>query len=471
MSAQHPQSVKTGAIKWGLALAIPILVYLGTTAVGIAQPHVLFYTVTSVALVLWALGLMSDTFVAISLPVAYIILQLAKPAQIMRPWASSVGWIVVGGLIFAQIMMRTGLAKRMALWALYLTRGSFNRLLWGILLAGFIIAPCIPSVMGKAALISVICIGICEALNLEKKSTAASAILLAGFLSIATAKIAFLTGGGDVVMYVGQMTAKTGVPITWGDYFIHNFPLAILYSILSMLTLMLVLRPKLEADSTSYIVEAHAALGPLSLAEKKAAGLIVVLILLLVTDRWHGIDAGWVMIMLSFVSFLPGIGLMNDDILQKTSFCSVFFVVGCMSIGAAAIALGVDKSLAGAVAPLMQGSSETVSMLLAYAAGTAMNFLLTPLAAFSAMTVPLTELALNMGLNPTPILYAFSYGLDQYIFPYEFAVLLFFFATGWVALKHIIIVFAVRFAVGGLFLLAVAKPWWSVLGLFEPLLK
>lgn len=456
-------------VKWSLVILVPLVVYLGCSAGELPIKQVAFYAITSAALVLWALGLMSDTFVAITLPILYIVFQVGKPNQILSPWSSSVGWVVLGGLVFANMMMRTGLAKRMAVWALYITRGSFTRLLCGIVLAGFIIAPAIPSVMGKAALISVVCIGICEALNLEKKSRAASAVILAGFIGIATSKLGFLTGGADITMYVGQMTQIMGKNLSWGEYFIHNFPLACVYAILTLLVMLLVLRPKMSEDSSEYTTRAHAELGAMNTGEKRTGTLILLLILLLLTDSLHGLDAGWIIILLSFVAFLPSVGLMTEAHLQKIPMTSVFFVVGCMSIGAAAKTSGADKMLVDSIAPLFAGQSGLAAMILGYLAGTAANFLLTPLAAFSSMTVPLTELALAINMNPIPVMYGFSYGLEQYIFPYEYAILLFFYATGWVHLKHIMLVFFVRFIVALIFLAVCAYPYWKMLGLFVPI--
>lgn len=462
-SKEHMQFL----LKWALVFIIPLGVYAGCSMAGLAPKQVLFFTITMVALVLWALGLLSDSIVAITLPIMYIVAGLGKPGQVLSSWTSSVGWIVVGGLIFGLMMMQSGLAKRLAIWAMYVTRGSFSRLLWGILLAGFLIAPAIPSIMGKAALVSVICLGVCEALSLPRGSKEASAVMLAGFISIATSKVAFLTGAADVTMFVGQMSQTAGVTISWGDYFVHNFPLAVIYAILSMIVLQLVLRPKVNIDSDGYVNQARIELGGMKKDEKKTGVLILVLICLMLTDRWHGLDVGWIIIMLSFVAFLPPVGLMNDKKLNSIPLAAVFFVVGCMSIGAVAKTVGADMAVADAIKPLLEGSSGLSSMVMAYLAGTVLNLLLTPLAAFSAMTVPLTELAMQMDISPIPVLYSFSYGLEQYIFPYEYAPLLYFYATGWISLKHIIAVFAVRFVVALIFIVAVAYPYWQLIGLFN----
>lgn len=455
-------------IQWAFVVIAPVLVFYFTTNAGFTLPQASFYSITSVALILWALGLLSDTIVAVSLPVAYVVLKVAPAPAVFSSWNTDTGWIVYGGIIFAAIMTQTGLAKRLALWAMHITGGSFNRLLFGIVLAGFLIAPAIPSVMGKAALLSSICIAICEALNFEKKSKEASAVMLAGFISVAAAKMGFLTGGADVTMYVQMLSTTSNQVITWGDYFLHNFPLAVIYAPLSLLVLIFVLRPKTKSDSGAFVARARKEQGPICKDEMKAAILIFILIVLLITDRWHGIKTGWVLILLSLVAFLPPVGLMNDKKLSKLPFGPVFFVVGCMSIGSAAKATGVDLVLANGIAPLLEGTSEVGTIFMSYFAGTALNFLLTPLAAFSAMTVPLTTLSMELGINPIPVMYAFSYGLEQYIFPYEYAVLLFFYATGWIELKHIILVFSVRFIVALIMLFALAVPYWKALGLFTP---
>lgn len=69
------------------------------------------------------------------------------------------GWMILGGLMTGLVLQHTGLARRIALWALHVTGSSFRRLLWGILLAGFIIAPLMPTSTGKCILLGIICIG------------------------------------------------------------------------------------------------------------------------------------------------------------------------------------------------------------------------------------------------------------------------------------------------------------------------
>lgn len=49
----------------------------------------------------------------------------------------------------------------------------------------------------------------------------------------------------------------------------------------------------------------------MSLREKKALALFAVLAVLMMTDKWHGINIGWIMMAVGFVGFLPGFDLVD----------------------------------------------------------------------------------------------------------------------------------------------------------------
>ena len=454
-------------IKWSIALLLPALTYFFTLQSGLPLVQVKFYAITVSALCLWAMDLLPDALVASVLPVAYIVAQLGTPAQILSSWTTPVGWIVFAGATLGAVTIRTGFAQRVALWALYITRSNFAYSLWGILLAGIILAAFIPSAFAKAALFTVICVGICEALKLEKGSRAASAVMLAGLVAVSAPKNALLTGGADIALMARQLSQQLGRELTWSEFFYHNAAFALVYGIASIIVLLVVLRPKFQGNYTEYVVQEFKKLPPFSGAEKRLAVLFVIMLALFMTDDYHKVNACWVLMMITLVMALPGMNLLNAAMFNKLPFGVVFFVVGCMSIGTAAQVTGVDKSLAAMVAPHFAGASGMYGILVAYVTGAAVNFLLTPLAALAALTIPLSKIAIEAGANPLPIIYSFNYGLDQYIFPYEFAILLYFFATGWIAGKHLLYTFTVRFVVAGILLALVAYPWWKMCGILH----
>lgn len=454
-SAWHPSR-----LGWGLTC----LFFCGVLVFGyftLSVPETYFAAITVLALSIWGFELLPEAPVAVVLPALYVLFGVAPAKQVFGPWSSTVGWVMVGGLLLGSMMGRTGLARRIALWATNVMGGSFIRVLWGILLGGMILAPFVPSAMGKAAIVSVICIGICDALGIAKGTKESSAVILTGFIAVAAPKMAYITGGGDILLSMTQVsTAMQIPPYTWMGYFIHNFVPAMLYSVVSLVTLIAVLRPKLAGDIKSVVAEQYASLGPMKRDEYKVAATLALLLLLMLTDSVHKIDIGWLMLVIPFIAFLPGYNVMTKEAFDKLPFPAVFFVVGCMSIGAAASGCGIDKTMSAAVLPLLRGS-ELYSVFMSFAAGVGINFLLTPLAAVSTFTVPLVEIAKQLNIDPLLMVYAFNYGLEQYIFPYEFAVLLFFASFGYTKLSHIIMVFGARMIVSALLLAFVFYPFWK----------
>ncbi len=452
--------------QWGVALVLPAATWGVAMAGNVPEKAALFYGITVFALALWALALIPDAITAFALPIAYIVTGVGKPAQMMSGWTSPIAWLLLGSLIIGSAMMRSGLARRIALGAMYMTGGSFYRLLWGILLAGLCLAPFSASPVGKAGILTVVCVGICEALGLERKSREAAAVMTAGFIGIAGARFTFLSAGSDNMLFVGLIKEASDIEISWMAFFKHNFVPSVIYCALSLATMIAVLRPNRHVRSKEYVRSEYAAQPPMSKAEMKISLVLFVMILLFVTESIHKMNAGWLLLLLACVTALPGMRLTDTESICKVSYTAMFFVVGCMSIGSAASTTGASQSLVDAVMPYLSGS-EAYMMAASYVGGAVLNFLLTPLAALGALTAPLTQAAVKLGLNPVPIMYSFTYGVDQYIFPYEIAALLLFYSLGWTSLKQIVLVFGVRFFVGLFWLLGVAYPWWKWMGLFN----
>lgn len=455
-----PASASPAPWRWALALILPLGVGLLLHAQGFDAKVVAFGAITIAALTIWALELLPDAMVATALPVIYIVAKVGPPQKVLGPWTSSIGWLILGGLMIGAFMMKTGLARRLALHCIALMGGSFSRLLWGILLAGLVMAPFIPSVLGRSAVLAVICVGICEALDLKKGSREGSAFLLAGFVAVGGPKLAFLTGGADLAMGMKLAGHAMGFHVSWMQYAMHNFIPAVLYSGLSIACILLVLRPKLEGDIRNVVAAQLAGLGPMTFPERKAMTLLAVLLAFLVTDRFHGIDVGWIMLLLPCLAFLPGINLLNNDDMKKLNYTAVLFVVGCMTIGSAAMACGVDKLLSKAMLPLLDGS-ETYTIAATLGVGALLNLLLTPMAAYAALTTSVVEIAQHLQVNPLLMVYTYSYGLDQYIFPYEYAILLFFYATGYPRIGHVMKVCGLRMLASVPFVMLIAYPYWK----------
>ena len=452
-------------VQWAINLGIPVLIKLFGPQMGLTPVMATFFAFTAWAILSWIMATLPENLVAILLPALYVISQVGTGKEVFAPWGSSIPWLIIGGMIMGMIMMQTGLSKRIALWSIRTAGLSFTRVLIGLMLAGVIISPFVPSVMGKSAIVSVICLGICQALKLAPGSREGATVFLIGFLSVACPKLAFLTGGGDVVIAAKIAGDTAGTAISWGEYFVQNFPLAMVYGALSFVLVMLVMRPRIGRDLEEYIESEYARLGPLQTAERKTIAIMAVMLALMATEKLHGVDAGYCLLLMGGACFLPGIDLMDQEKLGKLNFGVIFFVTGCMCIGTAATAAGVDRWIADLIAPLLDGSRlfATVGIFLV---GMVANFLLTPLATLATLTGPFTQIGMDLGLSANVVAYSLIYGADQYLFPYEYAVLLYFYSSGYMRLQQIMLIMGLRAMLTLVFLVTVAVPYWQLLGIF-----
>ena len=455
----------TLAVKWIISIAIPIIVYFLIPIDGQAVTYemAMFLAITTWAVCMWAMDAMNEVAVGLVLPVLYIVLCGVKQQVVYSPWLSEVPIIVIGGFALGKILQETGLGKRIGLACVRCMGGSFVGTLIGITLAVSIVAPLVPAITGKAAIFCAIGISLCDALDFKPKSREATAVILTCCLAVASTKLCYLTGGADLVLGMGLLHKVSGINTAWMEYAIHNFLPGMLYTAMSVGLVMLILPSRVDRQALRATLQIkYQELGPVTPEQKRAALLMLATLILLATDKLHGVAAGLVLIGITFVAFLPGARLLDGPKFSKINFAPLFFIMGCMTIGSAGGFLKVTGWIAGITLPYLHGMSDTLAGLAAYILGAGANFLLTPLAATTTMTSPLVELGMQMKMDPRVLFYSFQYGLDNYIFPYEYAVILYFFSSGYMLFKDMLKVLAARMILTGVFLFFIAIPFWKM---------
>jgi di/tricarboxylate transporter len=464
--AVTPEEKKHNLWPWLISLLLPLCILLLPETAGLTVTVKRFLAITVWAVTAMATDVLPSALVAMLLPVFYIVANVAKPQAAFAPWTTSVVWITVGGMLIASVLMTSGIAKRIAYLTIIRSGGTFTGALIGLTITGIIINPFVPSIMGKLAIIVPIAMGICQVFKMEPQSRGASAVMMAAFLGVATTRIGFFTGDGGIPMMINIVSKITAVSVSWTQYAYHNLFIAFMVTVLGLVIVIFALKPETEVEAKEVIWQKYKEMGPMTLPEKKVALLLTVTIIALLTDSIHKIDPGWIFVILGGVCFLPGVNLMDDAQLGKLNYKMIFFVAGCMSIGIVATASGAGKWLGTILFPYLAGSA-LYTTIAAWFFGVALNFLLTPLAAMASFTAPIAEVCIKSGLNPLPTVYSFLFGLDQYILPYEFAGLLFVYSYGYISLKALIKVVAIRMAVSGVAMIVIAYPYWKFIGLLK----
>jgi len=449
--------------KWVVALGLPIIINF--LPIGLKYNIQIYLAITLWAILMWMFELLPESLIGILIPVFYLLSGIATTNEAFMGWASSVPWVTLGGIIIGTVMITSGLAKRFAYKALSITGNSLFGIIVGISVTSFIITPFIPSIMGKISMMVPLVIGICQALKIEPKSKEASALMLVAFFSLWSPKMAFLTGSADSVLLAGVLGQQLGLRVSWALWAYEMFVPGLLWTIVSVF-LVFILRPNKEVFNSKEVFTKYDELGPISKEEKKTIILLIVLFIILATDSIHKIDSAWTMIIMASLAFIPGIDLLKKSDIQKINFPIVFFLVGALTIGNLAKVTGTADLISKTILPMLQGKSELYIVLITWLFGVLSTFILNPLAAISALAVPMAEIFKSLGYNPYAGGYALIMGFNHAIFPYQIAPLMLVYGYGYLKLNYLIKVMIIRVIAGFFFMLVIVYPYWKLIGLF-----
>lgn len=453
-------------LRWPLTLVLPLIVYFAAPT-DISPKAPLFMAMTSMAILAWAFNVFPAIGVAALLTFGYMLGGVAPAEVVFGPWATVLPWISFAAVIIGEAMDQTGLARRLALACLTLAGGSFLGLLWGFFLGGLVLALVLPSILARMVVLCAIASGIVDTLRLNHKSRMSSAIILMAFMAAAAPQFLFLHTSESFI-WAFTMLFKDGSTVDFWQYAWHGSFFSIVYTLASMAVIWFVKGKEnltTMGNAQAFIASSRKELGPVSTKEKKLMVIVLGMVLAFMVQPWTGVDPVFIFAVLALLCYMPGISILSEESIGKVEIMFLIFITGCMSIGFVGGAVGFNAWAVQQILPLLQGWGETMSVIIAYISGVAVNFLLTPLAATAAFTPAIGDLGQALNMNPLPLFYAFQYGLDQYILPYEAVYFLYIFITGRVTLSHVIPALALRALLCGVLLAVVAIPWWNFVGI------
>ena len=161
----------------------------------------------------------------------------------------------------------------------------------------------------------------------------------------------------------------------------------------------------------------------------------------------------------------PIFNVVKKEDIEKIDFKFIFFLAACMSIGFVAASIGITDVIAAIILPYMQNVGTYGLVAMTWLLGVCVNFLLTPLAAMASFGAPLTSIAMGLGIDPYAMIYAFNNGLDQVLFPYEYAIYLLYFSFGMIEMKDFIKFFGVKMVCSFAFIMVLVVPYWKLIGI------
>lgn len=236
------------AVKWAVTLGFPIVLLLIPCNDVYTLSMKLFLALTLAAILMFAFENLNQTVVSLLLPFLYVVLQIAPANVALSPWTQTVPWMMISGLILANVLQSIGLLKRVAYKCIVLTGASYTGIILGIGITGLVLNLMTPS--QALVPLATLAYGICMALDYKKSPQAAGIMLAAAMASQIPTN--FLLNPNVLIIYgIGGEVAGFN-STTWPLYLFHNWPNFVYYVVL-LLVIARIFRPKERLNRKSYL--------------------------------------------------------------------------------------------------------------------------------------------------------------------------------------------------------------------------
>lgn len=449
--------------QWLFTLLAPLLFFLIPRSGLITWKLELFLYVSAVAIIMIVFDFFDTAWPAIVLPSVYVILNIAPIEVAFSAWTNTTMWMIIGAFVMTQALESCNLLRRIAILCIRACGGSFTGTIYGLFFAGYVLAWI--TFCNSWIVMAVLSYAICVAMNTGKSEKSAM-LLFAGQIGALTPQLYTFELAYNSTMQASVATVVEDFVVPWYSYPLYNLPgLFITLLFLFLFTKVFKTKDIQFEGAKEYFDNQYKEMGKLSPQELKAAILLVIILVYLVTSPLHGLPIAYGFMIVPYVMFLPGIKIADSKVIGKINWSVVLFVAICLGIGTVSTYLNMGQLLSETLTPLLEDMGVIPSLLMVYLVGGLANLILTPTAMVSMLSAPLMQMSLDLGMSPWPFLMTLIYSTDAVFLPHETAALLLFYGFGLMTMKQFVkfnlcklIFFVIMFVV-------IQVPYWYLIGL------
>ena len=313
----------------------------------------------------------------------------------------------------------SGLGERIAYAFVKKFVRSYNGILISIFVLTFIMSVLIPHPWPRAFLIMSVMAVVIKSAKIPKED--AVKIGFTVFAASVPVSLIFLTG--DSVINPLAASYAEGVSVGWLTWFKYMGVPAIVASVITLLLIIVLFKPSQPVTiNLEEIEQKQKELGPLTTIEKRTAIWLVIAIVLWMTDSIHGINVGWVTLIVAMCMSLPGIG----EVLTVKSWSQVpvhvlVFLTSAMAIGTVGGATGMNAWLADTILPSKLPSNLFLIALLIAVVAMIVHMFMGSVIAVMGVVIPSLLIATeSLGVPPIAVaLLVYMAIAAHYILPFH----------------------------------------------------
>ena len=400
-----------------LGILIPAAIYL-LPLKNLSEEGRRCLSLSLMAVILWACQVTQPGYTSALLLGLYIIFDVAKPADVLYAWTNSAIYLIIGAYLIASAVKTSGLGERIAYWFISKFVRSFMGVMFSIFSMTLLLSIIIPHPWPRAFLIMSIMKEVIENAKISKRDS-----ITIGYTVFAISVpigMMLLTGDSSINPLAVQYS---GVELGWLGWFKLMALPAFITSVITCAAIIIVFKPesKMAIDSNAAKLRLQN-LGKLTAKEKRVIIWLTVSVVLWCTDSLHGMDIGWITLVIAALMSFPVIGeLLTPEGWKEVPVHVLLFISAAMAIGKVGALTGMNEWIAATFLSYGLPTNAYVLALVIFLASAVIHMMLGSVIAVMSVVIPaILAFTAGSGINPiVPALWAYTTVTMQYIFPFQ----------------------------------------------------
>lgn len=414
---------------------------------------------------LWAVGSLPEYLTGLIFFLLAMVLAIAPASVVFSGFASGTVWLVLGGLVIAEAVNRTGLGARFARFMLGRLALSYPALIVAVVIVSGALCFVMPATVARILLLLPIISALAERLGLARGSAGHNGTCLAMMMTNYHVGTAILPANAPNMVLAGSAETLYNVTLIYAEFLLVQFPVMAFAK--SLLTMALVLW--LFPAQTAITAESHAGRQPMSAGERRLTLILISALALWATDFLHHINPGWVALGAGIACLMPRVGVIATGRRgEGLKLDFVIYLAAVIGLGAVVVETGLNQVGAQIVARTLdlKAGQDAYSFMQLSLLATGVGLVVTNVAQ-PALLAPLAEgFAQAVGWPLKSVLMTMAVGFSTMILPYQVPPMLVGMSVAGLRLRTLLRLCLPLAAISLLVLLPLDYLWWRMIGYF-----
>lgn len=310
---------------------------------------------------------------------------------------SDVVWLLFSTFIISKAFIDSGLADRLSLSILKLSRGASKALILISMFLVFILSILVPSNVGKASLLTSVFDSLIRSLKTFNKASNLAKSLFIGITYLIPITGAFIATGASSTIYAYSLLTDIGPSIHYLKWIlIFGVPI-IIFAVLLWIIFILMFPPeKINKELLLNLIdEKITELGRMSVREKKMLGIMAFVLILWITQNAHGYSIPLIGLLGACLTIFPGIGIWKWDQAKKSIDWDIFlFFASTLMVSGMLLKTGTIDWLSGNLNQMLALQTPFKTVLILVLLTSLMRVMFVNVLGFLAIMLPL---AISLG--------------------------------------------------------------------------